>query len=196
MNPYTRKEILENEFPELWNRAYEAIEKLIGLQNSLVETLLNSKAVIPDSFGNQGNDEAEKKLLIHIYLLSLYSFANKVAQMIEKQCKTLAENSERNETEEVELKKTLDTFDAFPWEDLMRDHHTGLLRLNGLKERFKQNMDWNVFSQWSFRDIIGNIENHGLKYEPLWNNAIEFPIPTKSNIFPLLANEGEMIRIY
>lgn len=193
--PYTRKEILVNEFPELWNRANKAIEKLISLQNSLVEILPNSKAVVPNSFDSQGNDVAEKNLLTHIYLLSFYSFANKVAQMIEEQCKTLAENSNQSETEEDELKNTLDTFDAFPWEDLKQDHNTGLLRLNGLKEHFKQNMDWNVFRQWSFRDIFGSIETHGLKCGSMWKEANEFPIPAKSNIVPLLANDDDMIRI-
>ena len=43
---------------------------------------------------------------------------------------------------------------------------------------------------------IGNIASFGLKYEPLWKNAIEFPIPAKSTIVPLLANDDEMIRIY
>lgn len=198
---YTAKDILEAEYPEMWQKATEAVDKLIALQKDLVTIIPKSKENIPTGFGQLQNREARTCFIKYIYLLSLYAFANKVAQMLEVQCRDLAEKENgkfRDETEDAmwALEKTLDSFETMPWDEPLQDNEDGLLRLNELKEQFKQNMDWKVLPSWSFTDIVGTIKTSGIQNESLWNNVNECPVPCESNIDGLLVDDNEMIRIY
>lgn len=182
---YTRKEIMESKFPDLWERANRAVDKLIALQKDLVVVMPKSKKDMPANY---------------IYLLSLYAFAKKVAQIIEAQCRDLAEKENgkyRDETEDAKyaLEKTLDAFETMPWDELLQDE-SGLCRLKELKEQFQNNMWWQVLPSWSFNDIVGTINTSGIQNESLWNNVNECPVPCEPNINGLLVDDDEMIRIY
>jgi len=196
--PYTRREIMEEEQSELWKRATECVKKLSEVQKRVVELLPECRKLLPTQYADLQDETAQRVLLNHIHLRSLYAFSNYIYKMIEEQYKELADCSvhggrELREAEEV-LQKTLDIVSEIPFDNLINDTVTGLLRINKIKERLREMLDFMVYSMehshWSFRDIIGTIVNHGLTYdESLWRYAIGSQDPTDSNIKELLDDD-------
>ena len=194
--PYTRREIMEEEQSELWKRATECVKKLSEVQKRVVELLPECRKLLPTQYADLQDETAQRVLLNHIHLRSLYAFSNSICKMIEEQCKELADCSTnggygQSKAEEV-LQTTLNTVVEIPFDNLINDTVTGLLRINEMKERLRERFV--VYSPWSFNDIIGTITNQGLTYKQLWSSAIESQDPTGSNIKGLL-DDDEMVRI-
>ena len=70
--PYTRKEILEQEHTDLWNRAEAAVNRLIDLQQKLVMGLPDSKQGVPTDIEMLENKDVQLGYLKHLHLISLY----------------------------------------------------------------------------------------------------------------------------
>ena len=199
---HTRREIMEYYEEELWEEAVKCVKRLSEVQKRVVNLLPECMKQLPTQHADLQDETAQRVLLNHIRLRSLYAFSNYIYKMIEEQCKELADCSAnggygQSKAEEV-LQTTLNTVVEIPFDNLINDTVTGLLRINEMKERLRERLDFMVYSMehshWSFRDIIGTIVNHGLTYKQLWSSAIESQDPTGSNIKGLL-DDDEMVRI-
>ena len=196
---YTLKEMMEVEQPELWNRAIECVKVLSEVQKHIVDLLPDCRKQLPTHFADLQDEKAQSVLMNHIRFRSLYAFSECIFKMIEKECKDLAECSSCSGSEKADaaavLQKTLTIVSEIPFDSLINDTVTGLLRINEIKDRLHGGLDFIVYSNLWFRDIIGTIDNHGLIDESLWVSVVESQDPICSNLKGLL-DDDKMVRIY
>ena len=196
---YTLKEIMEGEQSELWNQAKESVKTLTEVQKRIVELLPISREQLPASFTNIEDNNAQSALVNHIRLTSLYALSECIWKKIERECEDLANCSSQGTSEERDaqesLQATLTVVSEFPFDSIIEDNVTGLLRIDNLKNKFKNNLDFMVYKHWSFRDIIGTISNHGIKDEDLWKSLVDSQDPQSPNLKNLL-DDDTMVRIY
>ena len=83
------------------------------------------------------------------------------------------------------------------------DDKTGLSKLEEMLDTFridtdKPKFDFLVLPNWSYRDIMGSINNRGLLHEDLWNSVLNDIAPKEANIVALMERpeDNEMVRIY
>ena len=198
--PYTRKEILQEYQSGLWNRAETVAGDLLDLQNKVVEMLPEAKRLLPKNHEELKEEEAQANFVNYIRLRSLYAFAERIWKVIEELCRKLAEaeNSARELIEDSKgaLDKTLGVAETIPFEKLIDQKAFGLDEMNKLLLRFENDpYDFQVFQNWSFRDIMGTITNCGLMYEGLLSDALSDNIPSSPSIGQLLADD-KPIRFY
>lgn len=197
--PHTLKEIMEAELHDIWIRATESVTRLTEVQKRVVELLPECRTQLPTSFKRLEETNAQSALKNHIRLRSLYALPEKVWELIENGCEALAKCSGQDVSDERDaqevLQATLKTVEEFPFDFIIDDNVTGLYRINELKDKFKEGLDFGVYINWSFRDIIGTINNYGIKYEQLWKSAIDSQDPDSSNLKNLL-DDDTMVRIY
>jgi hypothetical protein len=196
---YTLKDIMENEHSELWNKALACVKVLSEVQKHIVDLLPDCRKQLPTHFADLQDEKAQSVLMKHIRFCSLYAFSECIFKMIEKECKDLAECSSCSGSEEAGaaavLRTTLTKVSEIPFDSLMNDIVTGLLMINEIKDRLHEGLDFIVYSNWSFRDIVGTIDNHGLIDESLWVSVVESQDPICSNLKELL-DDDKMVRIY
>lgn len=196
---YTLKEIMENEQSEIWNQAVTCVKVLSEVQKHIVDLLPDCRKQLPTHFADLQDEKAQSVLMKHIRFRSLYAFSECIFKMIEKECKDLAECSDCSDSEEADaaavLQTTLTKVSEIPFDSLMNDTVTGLLMINEIKDRLHEGLDFIVYSNWSFRDIVDTIDNHGLIYESLWVSVVESQDPICSNLKELL-DDDKMVRIY
>ena len=196
---YTPKDNMENEHSELWNKALACVKVLSEVQKHIVDLLPDCRKQLPTHFADLQDEKAQSVLMKHIRFRSLYAFSECIFKMIEKECKDLAECSSCSGSEKADaaavLQTTLTKVSEIPFDSLMNDTVTGLLMINEIKDRLHEGLDFIVYSNWSFRDIVDTIDNHGLIYESLWVSVVESQDPVCSNIKELL-DDDKMVRIY
>ena len=198
--PYTRKEILQEYQSGLWNRAEAVASDFLDLQKKVVEMLPEAKRLLPKNHEELKEEEAQANFVNYIRLRSLYAFAERIWKVIEEQCRKLAE-AENNDEYLIEdaitaLDKTLGVAETIPFEKLIDQKAFGLDEMNKLLLRFENDpYDFQVFQNWSFRDIMGTITNCGLMYEGLLSDALSDNIPSSPSIGQLLADD-KPIRFY
>ena len=197
--PHTLREIMEVEQRDLWLQATESVKKLTEVQKRVVELLPEYRKQLPSNFEGLDDSNAQSALKNHIRLRSLYALTEMIWEKIEEECKVLANCSGHNDSEERDaqevLQATLTAVEEFPFDSIIDDNVTGLLRFNDeLKIKFKERL-LGVYKNWSFDDIIGTINNHGMKYEQLWKAAIDSHDPESSNLKDLL-DDDTMVRVY
>ena len=196
---YTLKDIMENEHSELWNKALACVKVLSEVQKHIVDLLPDCRKQLPTHFTDLQDEKAQSVLMKHIRFRSLYAFSECIFKMIEKECKDLAECSSCSGSKKADaaavLQTTLTKVSEIPFDSLMNDTVTGLLMINEIKDRLHEGLDFIVYSNWSFRDIVGTIDNHGLIYESLWVSVVESQDPICSNLKELL-DDDKMVRIY
>ena len=201
----TAKKVMETEFPGLWQQATATVEQLVELQEKLIEELKTSKNLLPQSFEELKEEEAQLRLMDYIRLRSLFAFAEGLSKLIDEQCRDVVERNiekdrDATDTAKRALKNTLEKASTFPYDEVGADRVNGFFRLNQLKESFKDRMDFLVFKimdgkvarTWSFRDIAGTIVNQGLS-QSLWEDAVEDDVPVNTTIEGLLS-DNEIIR--
>ena len=198
--PYTRKEILQESYTSLWNRAEAVASDFLDLQKKVVEMLPEAKRLLPKNHEELKEEEAQANFVNYIRLRSLYAFAERIWKVIEEQCRKLAEaeNSARELIEDSKgaLDKTLGVAETIPFEKLIDQKAFGLDEMNKLLLRFENDpYDFQVFQNWSFRDIMGTITNCGLMYEGLLSSALSGDFPSGPSIGQLLADD-KPIRFY
>ncbi len=185
--------------PDLWLQATESVKKLTEVQKRVVELLPEYRKQLPSNFEGMEDHNAQSALKNHIRLRSLYALTEKIWEKIEEECKALAECSGHNDSEERDaqevLQATLTAVEEFPFDSIIDDNVTGLQRINELKDKFKERLDFGVYTNWSFRDIIVTINNHGIKHEQLWKSVVDSQDPDSSNLKDLL-DDDTMVRIY
>ena len=208
--PHTRREFLEEYYPELLEAAESGCKVLSVLQETLVKLLPLSKQLLPSNINQLGNVEAQANFMVYIYHYSLFAFADKVYGMLKTECTALAEALNANDSQkEVDaadrLRKILEALSKIPFDNLLDQSATGLLRLNIFKDYLQDRFDFLVIpvlkedgtprGHWSFRDITGTMLNHGLSYHQLLTDCINAPLPGCSTIGKVVDDE-EMVRIY
>ena len=208
--PYTRKEIMEIFYPELWKQANEGVGKLKELQEKVVPFLPITWKQIPDPCKESSEVLRDKRIQLnlweYLYFKSLYGFSEKLWKTIERQCRCLTEAQNTNDQEAIDkakalIENTLSVVSTINPEEFVNDHATGMFRLTSLLKRFKgKPSDFTVLTDlserctWSFKDIIGSIENYGLG-SSLWAFASTDYLPSDSNVGKLL-DDNKMKRIY
>lgn len=196
---YTLRQKMELDQEDLWFQATEGVKKLTEVQKRVVKLLSEYRKQLPSSFKGLDDSNAQSALKNHIRLRSLYALTEMIWEKIEEECKALANCSghdveEERDSQEV-LQATLKAVEEFPFDSIIDDNVTGLLRFNELKDKFKERLDFGVYKNWSFGDIIGAINNYGIKYEQLWKAVIDSHDPESSNLKDLL-DDDTMVRIY
>ena len=196
---YTHAEILECDYPELWDKAQELVVRLTTLQESIIPILPKLHQQLPTNIQQLQTPEAQINLQTYILARSLYSFAERVFKLLDEQCTELAKalNTHDRYAEDdalAEVKRTLEILANAPLEDIASDSVTGLLRLSSVIDRFKYTLGVSV-GKWEFHDIMGIIAHYGLCREDLLQDTINCALPTCVSVGKLL-DDDTMQRVY
>lgn len=197
---YTHAEILECDYPELWDKAQELVVRLAALQENLIPTLPKLHQQLPTNIQELQTPEAQINLQTYILARSLYAFAEKVFTLLDEQCTELAKalkTHDRYAEEDAlaEVKRTLEILANAPLEDIASNPQTGLQRLSDVTQEFEHRLDFMVFYRASFHDIMWNIAHSGLCYEALLQEAINDALPIQISVGKLL-DDDTMQRVY
>ena len=200
--PHTRREFLEEYYPELLEAAESGCKVLSVLQEALVDLLPLSKQLLPSNINQLDNVEAQANFMVYIYHYSLFAFADEVYGMLKTECTALAEALNANDSQkEVDaadrLRKILEALSKIPFDNLLDQGAIGLFRLNIFKDYLCDRFDFPVIpnGSWMFRDITVPMVSHGLSNQGLLTDCINAPLPDCSTIGKVVDDE-EMVRIY
>lgn len=188
------------DYPEQWSKAQAVVSHLAALQEKLLSTLPSLHHSLPADKTQLQHVDAQIALQSYILARSLYAFASKVYALLEEQCTALAKATNANDRDAEEdalvlLERTLDVLDHAPLETIASDPVTGLLRLSNVTHQFEHRLDFPVFGNWSFHDIMGTIAHSGLFYEGLLLDAINDALPIQESVGKLL-DDDTMQRVY
>lgn len=197
--PYTLAEIIDCDYPEQWSKAQALSNRLAALQERINSTSSILHQQLPADIKQLQKVDAQMSLQNYILARSLYSFAEKVFTLLDKQCTELAKalNDNDRDAEEdaiAEVKRTLEILANAPLEDIASDSVTGLLRLSRVIDRFKYTLGVSV-GKWEFHDIMEVIAHYGLCREDLLQVAINCALPTCVSVGKLL-DDDTMQRVY
>ena len=203
-HPYTLRELLECDYPELLEAAESMCVVLTELQNTIVELLPLSKRRLPFDIKQLAHVEKQANLMTYIYYHSLFAFADEVYTILNEQCTALAEalNSNDKTAEDAsadELEKTLQSLGRIPFDTLLNHGAVGLLRLEHFKDYLRGKLilcvipifdhTGKIYAHWTFDDIIGSIVMNGLDHEGLLEDVINTPLPNASTIGKVVDDE-------
>ena len=196
---YTHAEILECDYPELWDKAQELVVRLTALQEKIIPILPKLHQQLPTNIQQLQTPEAQINLQSYILARSLYSFAERVFKLLDEQCTELAKalnTSDRYAEDDAlaEVKRTLEILANAPLEEIASDSVTGLLRLSSVIDRFKYTLGVSV-GKWTFHDIMGVIAHYGLCREDLLQEATNDALPIQVSVGKLL-DDDTMQRVY
>ena len=201
---YTHAEILECDYPELWDKAQELVVRLTILQEKIIPTLPKLHQQLPTNIQQLQTPVAQINLQSYILARSLYAFAERVFTLLDEQCTELAKalNTHDRYAEDdalAKLERTLEILANAPLEDIASNPQTGLQRLSDVTYEFEHRMYFPVFHMekagWTFHDIMGTIANLGLCREDLLQDAINCALPTCVSVGKLL-DDDTMQRVY
>lgn len=196
---YTHAEILECDYPELWDKAQELVVRLTTLQENIIPILPKLHQLLSTNIQQLQTPEAQINLQSYILARSLYSFAERVFKLLDEQCTELAKalNTHDRYAEDdalAEVKRTLEILANAPLEEIVFDSVTGLLRLSSVIDRFKYTLGVSV-GKWEFHDIMGGIAHYGLCREDLLQEATNDALPIQVSVGKLL-DDDTMQRVY
>ena len=203
MPSYTYRQVMETDYQSLWEGAQKYAEHLTQVQARIIEVLPKYKSLLPNEFIELKGEKAQLNLLNYIRLCSIYTFADKAFQTLDKLCCDLVDSEGKHDQEGIEdLVQKIVALCNTSLDDIITDDVTGFLRLSAKWQEFREKSiisDWIVFKleggTWSFGDIVGTINSYGLFYESLWRDATQNQDPEAVSIGTLLDSD-EMIRIY
>ena len=196
---YTYRDLMKCEFQQLWEESLKYVEHLTQMQKKIAELLPPKRSLLPDEFVKPQVKEAQMNLLDYLRLRSIYAFADKSFKVLDQLCRDLVDAKNAQDQEGIESNSLkIETLCKTQLDDFISDEITGFQRLcNKMHELRKKSIiyDWTVIKNWTFGDIVGTINSHGLSHEELWQNAINDSFPDGVSIGALLDSD-EMIRIY
>lgn len=185
--PYTYKEIIEIEYPDVWELARGCLTILENWQNMLVELLPLNKRLIPD----------------YLKLRSIFGLSHFIWDKVNLYCHELAYcANNQNQTGIGEAQEKLyGIFDAFAKIDIfdiIEDKKTGFKKLEQVVGGFGDGTDFPVFDCWSFLDIVGTVRNNGWGDVGLCTAANHDTIPSGKDLIGFMESDEDnrMIRIY
>ena len=190
---------MEDDYQTLWEGAQKFVEHLAQVQAKIIDILPKYKSLLPNEFIELKEKEAQMNLLNYIRLCSIYTFADKPFETLDKLCRDLVDSENKQDHEGIEdLIPKIVALCNTSLDDFITDDVTGFQRLCAKRQELKEKSiisDWNVFSNWSFGDIVGTINNLGLYDEGLWHDAIQNKVPETISVGTLLDSD-EIIRMY
>ena len=200
---YTYREVMEDDYQTLWKGAQKYVEHLAQVQAKIIDILPKYKSLLPNEFIELKEKEAQMNLLNYIRLCSIYTFADKAFETLDKLCRDLVDSKNKQDHEGIEdLIPKIVALCNTSLDDFITDDVTGFQRLCAKRQELGEKSiisDWIVFKlegvTWSFGDIVGTINSYGLFYESLWRDAMQNKDPKAVSIGKLLDSD-EMIRIY
>jgi hypothetical protein len=196
--PYTYKEIVEIDYPEIWDLSQRCLQIAEAWQEMTVElTPLFKK---------------RSTLLNYLKVRSLYGLAHYIGAQVNRLCHELASCDNEQDQDGVDnariaLADLFENFGKVDALDIAQDNTEGFRKLEQAVEGFGERTDFHVMdcyskegrhSTWSFLDIAGTLKNGESSYDSLWEAVNNSPDPTKPNISGLMESEedNKMIRIY
>ena len=196
--PYTYKEIVEIDHPEIWDLAQRCLQITEAWQEMTVELMPLFKK--------------RTMLLNYLKVRSLYGFAHYIGKQVNRLCHELASCDNEQDQDGVDNAKIAlaDLFEAFGKVDALdiaKDSVEGFRKLEQAIEGFGERTDFHVMdcyskegrhSTWSFLDITGTLKKGESSYDSLWEAAINSPDPTKPDIDGLMESEedNKLVRMY
>ena len=199
MPSYTYRQVMETDYQSLWEGAQKYVEHLTQVQARIIEVLPKYKSLLPNEFIELKGEKEQKNLLNYIRLCSIYTFADKAFQTLDKLCRDLVDSEGKHDQEGIDdLIQKIVALSNTLLDDIITDDVTGFLRLCAKWQELREKSiipDWIVFKHWSFGDIVGTINNQGMCDEGLWRDATQNKDPEAVSIGTLLDSD-EMIRIY
>ena len=203
MPSYTYRQVMETDYQSLWEGAQKYVKHLAQVQAQIIDVLPKYKSLLPNEFIELKGEKAQTNLLNYIRLCSIYTFADKAFQTLDKLCRDLVDSEKKQDQEGIEdLIQKIVALSNTLLDDIITDDVTGFLRLCAKWQELREKSiisDWIVFklenANWSFGDIVGTINSYGLFYESLWRDATQNQDPEAVSIGKLLDSD-EMIRIY
>ena len=210
--PYTYKEIVELDYPEIWDLAQSCTQMLHGWQEMLVELMLVFHEHIPADVEARTSENAQITFLNYLKLRSLYGLAYEIWKQVNHWCHELGFSGNVRDKEGVDKAKIAlaDLFEAFARVDVIdiaQDATKGFQKLEQTVDAFGTFRDFHVLpgyhngvqrGNWSFRDIAGNIASHGFQDDALWESALHDIVPATPNIGGLMESEedNKLVRMY
>lgn len=194
---------METDYQSLWEGAQKYVKHLAQVQAQIIDVLPKYKSLLPNEFIELKGEKAQTNLLNYIRLCSIYTFADKAFQTLDKLCLDLVDSENRQDNESIDdlIQKIVVLCNTLQ-DDIITDNITGFQRLCAKWQELREKSiipDWIVFKlergTWSFADIVGTINSYGLFYESLWRDATQNQDPEAVSIGKLLDSD-EMIRIY
>jgi hypothetical protein len=195
--PYTYKEIVELDYPKIWDLAQRCLQIAKTWQEMAVELMPLYK----------------KRPMLQNYLKirSLYGFAYYIWKRVNCLCHELAyckNNADRVGEDDAKI-ALADLFEAFGKVDVIdiaQDDNEGFHKLQQAVERFGIGTDFHVMdcynnegrhSTWSFLDIVGTLKNDE-SGDSLWEAVNNASDPTETNIGGLMESEedNKLVRLY
>ncbi|MBR6892946.1 MAG: hypothetical protein IKN15_06895 [Bacteroidaceae bacterium] len=197
--PYTKREILQKEYPAFWDGANELVRILRELQNLLVELLPLYKQKLSNTESLDDNN-SQTIFLNYIKYRILYAFAETVWKKTEQHCTDIVTKPNDNDSAKAALIHALEVFDSYSLMDIVDNDENGYKTMNEMIEMYEPHLVFHVLSlgRWEYHDIITIIQSCGLKSEQcerLWKDAIADPDPKEASIGEF-RDDDEMIRIY
>ena len=198
--PYTKREILQKEYPDFWAGANELVRILKELQNLIVELLPQYKKVLPITFENLEDNNYQIICLNYIKYRILYAFAEAVWKGTEQHCTDIAKKPNDNDSAKAALIHSFEVFADYLLKDIVANDEAGYNTMNEMIEKYEPNIYFKVLSigSWEYNDIKGVIQGYGLKskqFEQLLKDAMTDQNPTKASIGELL-DDNEPQRLY
>lgn len=209
-NPYTLREIVEIDYPEFWGGASETVRVVGELQNLAIELLpVLKKPLSVDLEQLKTHEELQSFFVNYLKARSIYGLAYKISEIVDRECHNLAmadncQDSDSVDIAEGELIDIMTLVESLSGTiEFFFDDKTGLSKLEEMLDTFridtdKPKFDFLVLPNWSYRDIMGSINNRGLLHEDLWNSVLNDIAPKEGNIVALMERpeDNEMVRIY
>lgn len=195
---YTTPEIMERDYPELWNRVCEQEVQLRSLQGEIVKVMPEWKKRLVNSVEELVKSrEAQLDLQYYLTLRALYLFAHKVWRNLYGLCDKLTNTPQGEDCDsEAYLNDLLSKLEDASLEDLLNsDDEDVLIRLAKIVEPITYDVV-DVVGHWSLRDITrGNTYNPNLHHPDLLPSALSAEDFTEVNIGEIAADD-KMSRVY
>lgn len=210
--PYTYKEIVEIDYPEIWDLAQSCTQMLHGWQEMLVEPMKVFHEHLPADVESRTSKNAQITFLNYLKMRSLFGLAYEIWEQVNHWCHALGVSGNVRDNEGVEKARVAlaDLFEAFAKVDVIdiaQDNIEGFQKLERAVDAFGTFHDFLVmpiyhndvrWGIWDFRDITGNIASHGLQDDALWKSALHDIVPATPNIGGLMESEedNKLVRMY
>ena len=195
---YTTPEIMERDYPELWDRVCEQEVQLRSLQGEIVKVMPEWKKRLVNSVEELAKShEAQLDLQYYITLRALYLFAHKVWRNLYGLCDKLTNTPQGEDCDsEAYLNDLLSKLEDASLEDLLNTNDESLLIcLAKIVEPITYDVV-DVVGCWSLRDITrGNAYSPDLCHPDLLPSALSAEDFTEVNIGEIAAY-NKMNRVY
>ena len=176
----TTAEIMQTDYPEIWERIIQFESALRKQQETIIALLPDAHKKIPIDTKQLQELEEQNNFLYYILLRSIYMLCFKVWNQMHDYCEYLAKGELDDESIVADFLNQMESVD---FESLL-SKEIGLALLKEIR-----NIAGDFYpvlmqgkATWSLGDIIGTIETSDFTYEGLLESAQTTPIIQNTNI--------------